>query len=111
MELDERKDRRELNSLAILNGLSERLVASTIHASDRYRVVFAKGEIVSLLGRRHCKRPLGATWFTYLLDATIVAGELLTPDDAHGIAERVGRKIGDVRIRVEDRMTEGADWY
>jgi len=29
----------------------------------------------------------------------------------HGIAERVGLKTECVQIRVEDRMTEDADWY
>jgi len=95
----------------VLNALSERLVVSTVHAGDRYRVVFSKGKIVSLLSRTHCDRPLGTTWFTYLPDATIVTGATLTPADAHGIAERVGRKAEGVRIRVEDRMAEEADWY
>jgi len=70
-----------------------------------------RGKIVSLLSRTHCDRPLGTTWFTYLSDATIVTDATLTPADAHGIAERVGRKAEGVRIRVEDRMTEEADWY
>jgi DNA gyrase/topoisomerase IV subunit B len=95
----------------VLNALSERLVVSTMHAGDRYRVVFSKGRIVSLLSRTHCDRPLGTTWLTYHPDVTIVTGEALTPGDAHGIAERVGQKTECVRIRVEDRMTEDADWY
>jgi DNA gyrase/topoisomerase IV subunit B len=95
----------------VLNALSERLVVSTMHAGDRYRVVFSKGKIVSLLSRTHCDRPLGTTWLTYLPDATIITGEPLTPGDVHGIAERVGLKTEGVRIRVEDRMTDDADWY
>ena len=95
----------------VLNALSERLVVSTMHAGDRYRVVFSKGKIVSLLGPKHCDRPLGTTWLTYLPDVTIITGEALTPGDVHGIAERVGLKAEGVRIRVEDRMTEDADWY
>jgi hypothetical protein len=82
-----------------------------MHAGDRYRVVFSKGKIVSLLSRTHCDRPLGTTWFTYRRDATIINGEALTPGDVHGIAERVGLKTECVRIRVKDRMTEDADWY
>jgi len=50
---------------AVLNALSERLVVSTMHADDCYRVVFEKGGIVSLLSRTHCKHPLGTTWLTY----------------------------------------------
>ena len=95
----------------VLNALSERLVVSTMHAGDRYRVVFSKGKIVSLLSRKHCDRPLGTTWLTYLPDVTIITGEALTPGDVHGIAERVGLKAEGVRIRVEDRMTEDAGWY
>jgi hypothetical protein len=41
----------------------------------------------------------------------IIVGEELTPGDVHGIAERVERKTECVRIRVEDRMAEDADWY
>jgi DNA gyrase subunit B len=97
--------------MAILNALSERLVVSTMHAGDRYRVIFSKGMIVTLLHRAHCDRPLGTTWLTYHPDATIITGEMLTSDDVHGIAERVGRNADGVRIRVEDRMTEDADWH
>lgn len=96
---------------AVLNALSEQLVVSTMHAGHRYRVVFSKGMIVTLLGRAHCDRPLGVTWLTFRLDATIVAGELFTSGEVLRIAERVGPNTEGVRIRVEDRMTEDADWY
>src|SRR5262249_32789743 len=95
----------------VLNALSEWLGVSTMPAGDRYRVAFSKGKSVSLLSREHCDRPLGTTWLTYLPDATIITGEALTPGDAHGIAERVGLKTKSVRTRVEDRMTEDADWF
>jgi DNA gyrase/topoisomerase IV subunit B len=95
----------------VLNALSERLVVSTMHAGERYRVVFSKGNIVSLLSRAQCDRPLGTTWFTYIPDATIITGEALTPSDVHGIAERVRPKTESTRVCVEDRMTEDADWY
>jgi DNA gyrase/topoisomerase IV subunit B len=98
------------SSRAVLNALSERLVVSTMHAGHRYRVVFSKGMIVSLLSRTHCDRPLGTTWLTHLFDATMITGEALTPGDVHGVAERVGRNTKGVRIRVEDWMTENADW-
>ncbi len=96
---------------AVLNALSERLVVSTMHAGDRYRVVFSKGTIVSLLHRTHCDQPLGITWLTYRSDAAIITGEVLTSGQVHQIANRLGRKVEGVRIRVEDRMTEDADWY
>jgi DNA gyrase subunit B len=107
--------------MAVLNALSERLVVSTMHGGRRYRTVFSKGMIASLLRCAHCDCPLGTTWLTYRSDATIVAGETLTPDDLHGIGERVrlnlngiakrlGLNMEGVQIRVEDRMTEAADW-
>jgi hypothetical protein len=40
---------------AILNALSERLVVSTMHDDHRYRVVFAKGMVVTLLQRKTVK--------------------------------------------------------
>jgi DNA gyrase/topoisomerase IV subunit B len=111
-----------LNGIAALNALSEQLVVSTMHDSRRYRGVFSKGMIASLLCHRHYLHlPLGDTWLTYRPDATIVVGEALTPDGLHDIAERVelnlhriaerfGPNAEGVRIRVEDRMTEDADW-
>ena len=77
----------------VLNALSERLVVSTMHAGDRYRVVFSKGKIVSLLRRTPSDRPLGTTWLTYLPDATIINGEVLTPGDVqHRRASRAERR-------------------
>jgi len=103
--------RPEESARAILNALSEKLVVSTMHADDRYRVMFMNGGIVSLLSRGHCRLPLGTTWFTYRPDTTLITGEVLEPEDVRSIAERVGRNIKGARIRVEDRITEGADWY
>ena len=111
-----------VNGMAVLNALSEQLVVSTMHDGRRYRGVFSKGMIASLLHCVHCDCPLGTTWLTYRPDATIVAGEVLTPRDVHGIPERValnmhviaerfGLNTEGVRIRVEDRMTEDAHWY
>jgi hypothetical protein len=82
-----------------------------MHAGHRYRVVFSKATIVSLLHRSHCDRPLGITWLTYRPDATIITGEVLTSGEVQQLAERVGQNAEGVRIRVEDRMTEDADWY
>ena len=99
-----------VNGMAVLNALSERLVVSTMHDGRRYRGVFCKGMIAALLHRAHCDCPLGTTWLTYRPDATVVAGEALTPGDVQGIAERLGLNMEGVQIRVEDRMTEDADW-
>lgn len=110
------------NGLAILNALSELLVVSTVHGAHRYRTVFSKGMIASLLRPKHYPRsPLGATWLTYRPDATIVPGQALMPDGAYGVADRVGMNlhhiaerlrlnVESVKIRVEDRLTEDADW-
>jgi DNA gyrase subunit B len=110
------------NGMVVLNALSEQLVVSTVHDGRRYRSVFSKGMLASLLSRAHCNCLLGTTWLTYRPDSTIVAGDVLTPDDVlgipewvelniHTIAEHFGRNTEGVRIRVEDRMTEDADWY
>lgn len=96
---------------AVLNALCERLVVSTMHDGHRYRVVFSRGMLVTLLGRAHCDRPLGSTWLTFRPDATIIASKALTLGEAQEIAARVGRTVERVRIRVEDRTTEDADWY
>lgn len=95
---------------AVLNALSERLVVSTMHADHRYRVVFSRGMIAKLLSREHCDRPLGSTWFTFLPDATVVAGKGLTSGEVEEIAERIKRNAKGVRVHVEHRMTEDADW-
>jgi DNA gyrase/topoisomerase IV subunit B len=99
-----------LANLAVLNALSERLVVSTMLAGDRYRVFFSKGMIARLLSREHCDRPLGSTWLTFLPDAVVVAGKSITPSEADEIVERIERNAGGVRIHVEDRMTQDADW-
>jgi DNA gyrase/topoisomerase IV subunit B len=41
---------------AVLNALSERLVVSATPSGHRYRVIFAKGTIVSPLGRTRASR-------------------------------------------------------
>jgi DNA gyrase subunit B len=96
---------------AALNALSERLVVSTMHDGHRYRVVFSKGMLETLLSREHCDRPLGITWLAFCPDTTIIAGEVLTLGDVQRIAEGVGQSAEGVPIRVEDRTTEDADWY
>ena len=95
---------------AILNALSERLVVSTIHDGQRYRVVFSKGMLVTLLARARCNAPLGDIWFTFRPDPTIITGEVLSLADVQGTAARVEQADG-TRIRVEDRTAEDADWY
>jgi DNA gyrase/topoisomerase IV subunit B len=91
---------------AILNALSERLVVSTMRDSDRYRVVFAKGNVVRLLHRTSCPRPLGVTWFTFRPDIAIIGGDQLTLADVERIAERQGSP----RVFVEDHSGEETDW-
>jgi DNA gyrase subunit B len=111
-----------MNGMAVLNALSEQLVVSTMHDDRRYRTDFSKGMIASLLSYDpYPDLPLGDTWLTYRPDTTIVSGSALTQNNLHGIAERVGMNLHNVaerfglntegvRIRVEDRMTDDADW-
>lgn len=102
---------RTLSFGAVLNALSDRLVVSTMHGGERYRAVFSQGLIASLLARTSCETPLGTTWLTFLPDATLIAGEPLTRDDAEGVAERVAQEAGGVKVSVDDRTSEEADWY
>jgi DNA gyrase/topoisomerase IV subunit B len=95
---------------AVLNALSERLVVSTMHDDHRYRVVFSRGMLLTLLQRVHCDEPLGVTWLTFRPDAMVINGEALTIGEVHRITERVVRNAEGERIRVEDRTTEDADW-
>jgi DNA gyrase subunit B len=91
---------------AILNALSERLVVSTMHDGHRYRVVFIKGMLMTLLHHRSCRQPFGTNWFTFRPDTTIIDGRPVTSIDMQRIAERQGSP----RICVEERSNEEADW-
>jgi DNA gyrase/topoisomerase IV subunit B len=95
----------------ILNALSEELAVSTMHDGRCYRAVFSRGMIVTLLRCVSCDRPLGTTWLTFRPDPTILGGEPLATSDAEKIAERMRSKAGNVRILVEDRTGEDADWH
>ena len=91
---------------AILNALSERLVVSTMQDGQRYRVVFAKGLLLTLLQPKSCRQPFGTTWFTFRPDTAIIGGDPVSWADVQGIAARQG----SVRICVEDHSGEEADW-
>jgi DNA gyrase/topoisomerase IV subunit B len=88
---------------AILNALSERLVVSTMHDGHRYRVVFAKGLLVTPLQPASCRQPFGTTWFTFRPDAATIGGDPVTWADM----QRVTTKQGSPRICVEDHS---ANW-
>lgn len=94
---------------AILNALSDRLVVSTMRDGHRYRVVFAKGMLVTLLRPTSCRQPLGTNWFTFRPDTAIIGGEPLTSADMPRIAARLERE-GDPRVLAEDRSSGEADW-
>jgi DNA gyrase/topoisomerase IV subunit B len=96
---------------AVLNALSERLVVSTMHGGNRYRAVFSRGMVVSLLARSPCETPLGTTWFTFRPDESIVTGAPLTESEARAAVGRVTRDFSDVPIAIHDRSTETADWF
>ena len=102
--------RRTLSFGAVLNALCERLVVSTVHGGERYRAVFSKGALVTLLARIRCGRPLGTSWLTFLPDSGIITGAPLTAAEAGRVADRVGASTTAVRIVVEDRASEEADW-
>jgi hypothetical protein len=94
---------------AILNALSERLVVSTIHDDCRYRVVFARGAVVSLLKSTSCRQPLGTNWITFRPDTAIIGGDAVTWADMQHIAASTGRQ-GNPRFCIEDHSGEEAHW-
>jgi DNA gyrase subunit B len=96
---------------AVLNALSERLVVSTMHGGNRYRAVFSRGMVVTLLARCSCETPLGTTWFTFYPDDGIITGPPLNEDDARAAVERLTVQLGGVPIVIHDRSTETADWF
>jgi len=96
---------------AVLNALSERLVVSTMHTGDRYRAVFSRGMIVTLLARSPCETPLGTTWFTFCPDESIITGAPLTESEARAAADRATQDLGGAPIVIHDRSTDTADWF
>lgn len=96
---------------AILNALSERLVVSTMHDGDRYRVVFSRGAILGLLGRATCARPEGTNWLVYRADPTIITGAPLTAEHASSICAHLRATTNDVPITFTDQSSDEADWY
>jgi hypothetical protein len=93
---------------AIVNALSERLVVSTVHEGERYRAVFSKGMLVSLLAKAPCEVPLGSNWFTFLPDGDLLGGAVSSAESAEIVA-RVGSRTALVTI--QDRPSDAADWY
>ncbi|UFX47343.1 hypothetical protein HAP47_0012010 [Bradyrhizobium sp. 41S5] len=92
---------------AILNALSERLVVSTVHDGQRYRVSFSKGKLVSLLDVVSCDRPLGTNWFTFSPDAATIGGYQVTWADIQCLTMRQENR----RLSIEDHSGEKADWW
>jgi hypothetical protein len=72
----------------------------------RYRVVFAKGLLLTLLQPTNCRQPFGTTWFTFRPDTAIIGGDPVSWADMQDIAARQG----GARICVEDHSGEEADW-
>jgi DNA gyrase subunit B len=92
---------------AILNALSERLVVSTMHDNCRYRVVFARGTVVTLLKPATCRLPLGTNWITFWPDTAIIGGDAVTWADMQHIVASTERQ-GSSRFCVEDHSGEEA---
>ncbi|PDT74685.1 hypothetical protein [Bradyrhizobium sp. C9] len=92
---------------AVLNALSERLVVSTVHDGQRYRVSFSKGKLVSLLDAASCDRPPGTNWLTFSPHVAAIGGAPLTWADIENL--RVTQ--GSTRLSIEDHSSERADWW
>jgi len=95
----------------VLNALSERLVVKTMHGGDCYRVVFSKGKIV-FAAQPHALRQASRDHMVYIPPrCNNHQRRGADAGDVDGFAGRVGLKTECARIRIEDRMTEDADWY
>jgi DNA gyrase/topoisomerase IV subunit B len=92
---------------AILNALSERLVVSTMHDGHRYRVVFVKGLLATLLQPTSCRQPFGTTWFTFRPDTATIGGGPVTWADM----QRIATSQGSSRICIMDHSGEEAEWF
>jgi DNA gyrase/topoisomerase IV subunit B len=97
------------NVFCVANALSDRLVVSTMHGDDRYRVAFSRGAILALLRREPCETPQGTTWLTYAADSSIITGPPLTMDDIHVVAERVQANASDIGFTARE-LDDDADW-
>lgn len=92
----------------VLNALSERLVVSTLNGGERYRAVFGRGTLVSLLSKTPCDEALGSCWLTFLPDASVITGSV-SATEAAAIASRVA--LQNPNVTFQDRSGDGADWY
>ncbi len=95
---------------AILSALCERLVVSTVHAGERYRAVFQRGGLHSLLAKTPTEETLGSSWMTFLPDASVVPGAVDLAE-AERIVMRVKDAAANISLSVVDRSTERADWW
>jgi DNA gyrase subunit B len=92
----------------VLNALSEQLVVSTMKGVQRYRAVFSRGSLVSLLSKTSCDAVLGSRWLTFVPDASVVAGSV-SLTEAGEIVRRVALRTPTVTF--EDRSSDSAAWY
>lgn len=95
---------------AILCALSERLAVSTVHAGERYRAVFRRGGLYSLLAKTQTEETLGSSWMTFIADASVVPG-VVDLAEAERIVMRAKDTAANVSLGVVDRSTEKADWW
>lgn len=92
------------NAGAVLNAFSDWLVVSTMHGGRRYRAAFSRGTLATMLASAPCDKPLGASWMTFIPDASLLPGEL-SPWDAAKLVARLR-----IKVQVADRTTEDPDW-
>jgi DNA gyrase subunit B len=93
---------------AFVNALSNRLVVSTVHEGERYRVVFSKGMLVSLLAKAPCEVPLGSNWLTFLPDNDLLGAAVSSAESEEIVARFASRHVA---ITIQDRSSDEADWY
>ena len=98
------------NGAAILGALSERLAVSTVHAGERYRAVFRRGGLYSLLAKTPTEETFGNSWMTFIADASLVPG-VVDLAEAERIVMRVKETAANVSVGVVDRSTQKPDWW
>lgn len=93
---------------AIVNAVSERLVVSTVHEGERYRAVFSRGMVVSLLAKAPCEAPLGSNWLTFVPDYDLLGATVSRAEFEEIVARFASRHAA---LTICDRSDDQADWY
>lgn len=81
-----------------------------LHAGERYRALFRRGGLYSLLAKTPTEETLGSSWMTFVADASVVPG-VVDLAEAERIVTRVKDTAANVSLSVVDRSTEKPEWW